>query len=353
MDLRQEILDTPRALGETLEKGRPEFEALVRQTRWGDGPLYLTGSGSSYLTALEGVYAFEMLVGWPVVARPAQNFAAYGLPLFQPRSVLIAISRSGETEATLAVARAARAQGAHVLALTHQPSSALAGISEGTFLARSPEGAESGLQRTLVEQATVTYIALLAARVLKRHHPQLDALEAEFTKLPEQLEWMFTQLSDAAAALADALRPMPALWVVGGGFYHPTALQAARALSELARLPAQGCSVEEFLDHPAPPAGVETAALMVSGSRCRARRAVHQAAERAGRSRVFALTDANDRELADASALAAFLPPMSEAAGATTALAFLQAVACQAAGKRTRSGRKTQAKTEGPRGSST
>ena len=38
MDLKAEILDIPRALGETLEKGRPEYDALVRQTRWGDAP---------------------------------------------------------------------------------------------------------------------------------------------------------------------------------------------------------------------------------------------------------------------------------------------------------------------------
>lgn len=346
MDLRQEILDTPRAFGETLEKGRPEFEALVRQTRWGDGPLYLTGSGPSYLAALEGVYAFETLVGWPVVARSAESFAAYALPLFQPRSVLVAISRSGETEATLAVARAARAQGAHVLALTHQASSTLAGVSEGTFLVRGGETAESGLQRTFLLHAAVTYLAWLAARVLKRHHPQLDVLEAEFRKLPEQLEWVFTQLSDASATLAEALRPFRALWVVGGGFYHPTALQAARALGELAQLSAQGCSVEEFLDRSTPLESAEAAVLLVSGSRCRARKALHQAAERSGRSRVFALTDSNDRELADASALAALVPQVSEPVGACLALGFLQAVACQAAGKRARSGRKASARAE-------
>jgi fructoselysine-6-P-deglycase FrlB-like protein len=347
MDLRQEILDAPRALRETLEKGRPEFEALVRQTRWGDGPLYVTGSGPSYLTARAGVYAFETLLGWPVVARAAQDFAAYGLPLFRPRSVLLAISRSGETEATLAVARSARAQGACVLALTHQSASTLAGISEGTFLVRSGEAADSGVQRTFAQQAALIYIALLAARVLKRHHPQLDALETEFAKLPEQLEWVLTQLSDALAALADALGKFRSLWVVGGGFYHPTALQAARVLCEVARLPAHGCSVEEFLDHPAPLAGGETAVLLVSGSRCRARKAVHQAAERAGSSRVFALTDANDRELSEASTLAALLPLMSEAVGATLSLAFLQGVACRAAGTRVRSGRKADARREG------
>ncbi len=340
MDLRQEVFDTPRALRETLEKGRPEFEELVRRTRWGDGPLFLTGSGASYLTARAGVYAFETLVGWPVVARPAQDLALYGLPLLKPRSVLLAISRSGETASTLEVARAARTQGAHLLALTHQPAGSLAGIAEGVFLARGGEGADAGVQQTFLQHAALSYLGLLAARVLKRHHPQLEALEEDFAKLPERLEWVLAQLGDAMTTLAEALRRFASVQVVGGGFYHSTALEAARVLGEVAHLPAQGCSVEEFLDPSAAPAGEPGAVLLVSGSRCRARKAVQQAAERAGRARLFALTDSNDHDLAGAATLAALLPLFSEPAGALMALGFLQAMACQGASRRGRGGRR-------------
>ena len=46
MGRRQQIQDIPIALRVTLEKARTEYEAVVRQVRWGDGPVYVTGMTS-------------------------------------------------------------------------------------------------------------------------------------------------------------------------------------------------------------------------------------------------------------------------------------------------------------------
>src|SRR5271157_4258874 len=121
MDVKQQIFDTPRALRETIEKGRPEYEALVRRVRWGDGPIFIVGSGASFLSAWTGVYAFESLLGWPVMARPALEFQAYSASVMRLRSVFLAVSNSGETRETLDAVRAARARDAQVLALTNNP----------------------------------------------------------------------------------------------------------------------------------------------------------------------------------------------------------------------------------------
>src|SRR5579859_1769975 len=126
MDLRQQILDSPRALRETLEKGRPEFESLVRRVPWGEGPIFMVGAGSSYVATLTGAYAFEGLLGWPVIARRSADFEAYALSLLHPRSVLLALSNSGENVATLAAARAAQGRKAVLLAITNNPASTLA-----------------------------------------------------------------------------------------------------------------------------------------------------------------------------------------------------------------------------------
>ncbi len=63
MDVRHQIRSMPHALQETLEKGRPEYDEVVRRTRWSDGPLFIVGGGSSYPAALLGAYAFEELLG--------------------------------------------------------------------------------------------------------------------------------------------------------------------------------------------------------------------------------------------------------------------------------------------------
>ena len=74
-DVRRQFLDLPRALREILEKGRPEWEELVRRARWGELPVYMVGCGASFAVGLAGAYAFESLLGWPVVVRTQTGMA--------------------------------------------------------------------------------------------------------------------------------------------------------------------------------------------------------------------------------------------------------------------------------------
>jgi glucosamine--fructose-6-phosphate aminotransferase (isomerizing) len=335
MDLRQQILDSPRALRETLEKGRPEFESLVRRVPWGEGPIFMVGAGSSYLATLTGVYAFEGLLGWPVIARPSSDFEAYAVSVLRPRSVLLALSNSGETPATLDAARAARSRKAVVLALTNNPASTLAQMADLVFLLRAGEAGATSLQAVLCQQAALGFISLVAARTLKRHHDQLDVLEEEFTKLPAHVEWIQVQLLDAVRALTAEVRNVASLSVVGGGFYHPVALQAALLLKETSRVPAEGFDEDAFHEGALSSAPGDSALLVLSGSHCRVKKKIHALAARAKKAvtKTLSITDGNDRELQNSSTLSVLLPELTEMAGSTLALALLQSVACQTIGE--------------------
>lgn len=345
MDVRQEIRDAPRVLKETLEKGRPEFEALIRRTRWGEGPVYIIGSGVSYHAALAGRLGFEELLGWPVVARRSAEFAAYSASLIRPRSVLLAISPSGESEETVAAARQARARGAVVLALSQNTASPLAEAADGVFQIRAGEASAGSILSGLCLHAAAGYISVVAAQVLKRHHQKLDSLENEFHKLPEQAEWVLTQLSGAARSLAGEIKGLSRLAMVGGGFYYASALQAAAEMDRRAALHAEACEVSDGVDRGAFAKETQSAILFLSGSRCRLKKEIHAAAQRAKVAglRAFAVTDANDRELSERAELAVLLPPVGEATGSTLALLFLQWLACQAGGGRPKSGRTSRA----------
>lgn len=338
MDIKQEILMTPGALRETLEKGRPEYEAIVRQTRWGDGPIYVLGSGASLLAGLAGAYAFEGLLGWPVVTRSAAGFEAYSASVLKPRSVVLAISPSGESSEILEAARVAKSRGATLLAMTGGPSSALAQMADGVFLVRAGEEQGPAIRSAICQQAAVCYVGLLAAKVLKRHHPQLAILEEEFGKLPERVEWVLAQLKDAARSLARELKSLERLSVAGGGFYHPTALVWALQLRTLAGIHAEGFEATEFRHGPLEMLRRDSTVVFLSGSRCRVKKELHQLVgevRKAG-AKLLALTDSNDRELSDRAALAVLLPLESEMVGSLLALAFLAWTAYHAAHERGR-----------------
>jgi glucosamine--fructose-6-phosphate aminotransferase (isomerizing) len=329
---RPEIQDIPRALRQTLEKAKPEYTALVRQTRWGEGPIYICACGGSNCVSLVGGYAFESLLGLPVVARQATVFQNYSSSLLKPRSILLVVSASGDAPEALDLARLARSRGATLLAMTSNPAGPLAKSAQGVILtgAELPDDTPA---TAVCQHAALTYLAWVAAQTLKRPSTALTSLEGEFEKLPRHAEWSFIHLADAIRSLASRLRNRPVVWVVGGGFYHPAALQGAKRIRELAKLHAVGIEAAEFRGRVRAAASSEDAVLFLSGSHSKFKREIHQSVAQARMERmgVLSVTDPDDRELAGRSDLAVLAPCLSELVGSTLVLILVEWLAVEAA----------------------
>jgi DNA-binding MurR/RpiR family transcriptional regulator len=216
--------------------------------------------------------------------------------------------------------------------LTRNPDGPLAKACEGVFLTRD-EGAEDSAAAAVCQLAALSSIALIAARVLKHSSAGLELFEDELKGVPGQLEWSFTQLSDALRALAQELRAADRFWLVGGGLYHPVVVRSARRLSASGGIHGEGIEVSEFCSGPLHHLRRGDVALLVSGSRVRIKREVHQAAAqiKLKGARLITLTDTNDRELVDRSEMAILVPPLSEVGGSILALALLELLASQMA----------------------
>jgi DNA-binding MurR/RpiR family transcriptional regulator len=242
------------------------------------------------------------------------------------------ISASGEDPEGLEVVRLARSRGAALLALTRNPDGPLAKACEGVFLTRD-EGAEDCAAAAVCQLAALSSIALIAARVLKHSSAGLELLEDELKRLPGQLEWCFTQLSDALRSLGQELRAVDQFWLVGGGLYHPVVVRVARRLRAFAGMHCEGIEVSEFCSDVLMHLRRGDVAMFVSGSRLRIKREVHQAAAQVKLkgARLITLTDSNDRELVDRSEMAILVPPLSEVGGSILALTLLELLASQVA----------------------
>jgi fructoselysine-6-P-deglycase FrlB-like protein len=328
-NVRQELLKIPKALAETLVKGRPEFEALIRRTRWGEGPLYVVGCGASAITGMAAACAFESAPGWPVISRSSADFRSYSLSVLRPRSVLLAISHSGESQETLEVARAARARGAAVLALTGNPSSALAKTADGAFRVRAGNEYGIGITAPVCQQAALGLISVLSAHLLKRPDPHVEELLEEFEGLPQQAEWILSQLHDAAHSFAADLKGSKPVRLGGFGFFRPVALQSRLLLARLGQVQAEVLRTDDLFPS-SPHLEVNGTLILLSGSRCRMKKHIHDFARRSRSGcQTLSITDSSDRELVDASSLAVLLPAASEVVASTAALIFLAAVACE------------------------
>jgi glucosamine--fructose-6-phosphate aminotransferase (isomerizing) len=332
METRAKILEIPRLLRDTLEKGAHEYETLIRRVRWGESPIYICGCGASLPLGPAGAYLFEWLAGWLALARSANVFEAYSVLALRARSVVLVISASGEDAESLETVRMARTRGAVPLALTRSANSPLAKACEGVFLTRD-EGAEDSAAAAVCQLAALCSIALTAARLLKRPSTGLDALDDELKRLPEQMDWSFTQLGDALRSLAGELRALERFWLVGGGLYHPVVERMAWRFGALGEMRGEGIEASNFLSGPLPHFRRGEAALFVSGSRLRAKRLLHETAAqfKVKGGRLFSMTDTNDRELVNRSDMAVLLPPVSEVGGSVLALALLELMAASGA----------------------
>src|SRR5262249_23359561 len=142
------------------------------------------------------------------------------------------------------------------------------------------------------------------------------------------------QLRDAISSFASETKTAARVCVTGAGFYCDVARQWSYLLHDLA-----GRSLEvidpfrfRFSRRPWSLPAKYSGIVLLSGSRCRLKRTVHENAgvfRKSGLS-VFSITDGSDRELTDLSTLAVLLPVMSEMPGSILALIILAGATAEA-----------------------
>lgn len=325
MGYRQQIHEIPATLSAALEKARAEYGAALHMIRWGDGPVYICGAGDCAALGLAAGYAFESLVGLPVVARAVEFFQTYGLSLLQRRSVLIMITGPGEWPEAQELALTAQGRGCTTIAFTNAPESPLLKLANHVFLVRAEGDAESPAAAVCMH-AALNFLAFEALRVLRKPKPGWDLVGKDFDQLPERLDWVFTQLPSVVRTLAAELAQLPRLTIVGSGFNHYPALQAARRLRSLPSLDVVGVEASEFLNADAHFARRDDAVLLLSGSHSKIKKLIHRCAgqARANGARVLSLTDSNDRDLVDSSDLGILVPALQEAPASSLAMFMLE-----------------------------
>ena len=124
----------------------------------------LIACGSAHYASLVGAAALQGWAGIPVRANIGSEFR-YGPPPLDERTLVIAVTQSGETADTIAPTRLARERGCPVIAVTNTVGSAITREADAVlFLQAGPEIAVAA-SKTFVTQ--VTTLIMLAAAIAK------------------------------------------------------------------------------------------------------------------------------------------------------------------------------------------
>ena len=200
----------------------------------------MLGDGPASPAALTGAWAFESLLGMPVIVQRPAAFNAYASQALARRSLVIAVAGANDCEETLAAAQKARDRGATVWVVTADPSGELARHADATVNDFSGEPAAEGSRSIFCRHAAMLFLAVAAAHILKAPGRQLGAQEDELGKLSRHVEWALEQIADAGAALAREMRALSGIVITGGGAFYPVALQAAGRLWQAGGAPPPG-----------------------------------------------------------------------------------------------------------------
>jgi glucosamine--fructose-6-phosphate aminotransferase (isomerizing) len=253
----KEIFEQPRAL-KTCMGGRIDIRNhrlklggiasylrdLTRTRR-----LVLAACGTAYHAGLVGEFLFERLARIPAETEYASEFR-YRNPIIEDRTVVIAISQSGETLDTLAAVEEAKERGARVLGIVNVVGSSIARATDaGIYLHAGPE---IGVASTKAFTAQVAVLTLLAIELGRRKHISSDDADRyidELSQIPDKISTILTQseqIKEIAAANIDKDN-----WLfLGRGFNYPVALEGALKLKEISYIHAEGLPAAEMKHGP-------------------------------------------------------------------------------------------------------
>ena len=253
----KEIFEQPESLENTL-RGHlldDEGSARVHGLNMTDDELkqinriVITACGTSWHSALIGEYMLEELARIPVEVEYASEFR-YRNPVVDERTLVIAISQSGETADTLAAIHEAKLRGARTLGLVNVVGSTIAReVDGGLYLRAGPEVGVASTKAFTSQVAALTLVTLRLARLRNLGIMQGRAIIEGLRKIPGQIKGILDRAHEIEA-LADQFWQSNNALYLGRGVNFPVALEGALKLKEISYIHAEGYPAAEMKHGP-------------------------------------------------------------------------------------------------------
>jgi glucosamine--fructose-6-phosphate aminotransferase (isomerizing) len=227
-----------------------EIDGLAEQIRDATR-VELVACGSAYYAALVGAAAIEEWTGIPARATVGSEFR-YSPPPLDGRTLVIAVTQSGETADTIAPTRHAREQGSPIVAVTNTVGSAITREADAVvFLQAGPEIAVAA-SKTFTTQVTTLVILAAAIARIRGSLPDEAELElgAALHALPAAAQRAIDESAPGAPAIARRYVNSRGFMFVGRGSAMPTALEGALKLKEVSYVHAEGYAAGELKHGP-------------------------------------------------------------------------------------------------------
>lgn len=233
--MKKEMDEIPSVLAniklEYANKERFEqFCKVLCQTEY----IHIMACGTAYHSGLCAKYALESLCRVPVEVCIASEYR-YKNPIITPRTLVIAISQSGETADTLAAAKLAKERGAYLAAVTNTAYSSLTRLADCVLETKA--GAEIAVAATKSFNAQLAVLYSLALLRAGKNEDFINiSLLAETT----------LKASEAVRGWTPYFLNSKSVYFIGRGVDYCAALEGSLKLKEISYLPSEGYAAGEL-----------------------------------------------------------------------------------------------------------
>ncbi len=253
----KEIHDQPSAVADTLrgrldDHGRLKLdEGIIAETVLAAiDKIIVIACGTAAYAGMVAKYAIEHWTRIPVEVELAHEFR-YRDPVLTVRTLVVAVSQSGETMDTIMALRHAQQQGASVVAIVNVQGSTIAREADAVLYTRAgPEIAVASTKAFLAQISASYLLGIFLAELRGNKFPdEIAALLAELDAMPAKIQRVLDN-SESIRELARDMVSERTVLFLGRHIGYPVALEGALKLKELAYIHAEGFAAGELKHGP-------------------------------------------------------------------------------------------------------
>ncbi|MGI6221081.1 MAG: glutamine--fructose-6-phosphate transaminase (isomerizing) [Coriobacteriales bacterium] len=252
----KEINEQPRVISDTIADrvvdGRlqfPELDEIAADVAAAE-TITIVACGTSYHA---GLIARELIERWtriPVNVEVASEFR-YRDPVVTPKTLVIAITQSGETADTIEAIKISRAKGAKAIALTNVVGSRATRESDAVlYIKANREISVAATKSFTAQNALLALVALYLAQE-RQTLPQDEILSIyhEMEEIPSHIEWILHQTNDIRRCAKVCLSAHSMMYI-GRGFGDVTCKEGALKIKEISYIHAEAYAAGEIKHGP-------------------------------------------------------------------------------------------------------
>jgi len=253
----KEIHDQPHAVADTL-LGRTDVQGrlVLDEVRIDESVLraidkiVVIACGTSAYAGHVAKYAIEHWCRIPVEVELSHEFR-YRDPVVNERTLVVAVSQSGETMDTLMAARHAREQGAKVLAIVNAHGSTIPRESDAVLYTHAGPEIAVASTKAFLAQITAAYLLGLYLAQLRgnKFSDEVTAILDELRAMPDKIQQVLDR-ADRVREIARWMADTQSVLFLGRHVGFPVAMEGALKLKELAYIHAEGFAAGELKHGP-------------------------------------------------------------------------------------------------------